>query len=246
MVEIQVQPSLIDVQVLMAVQLLVEFARDAQDPAFLQSLYQHILFDMRIWGRSQFHVRIGHVQYLSNLIHEDRHSFRKKYGPQYLLDVIKQHYQNDDQSDLSIDDRKTMRLALLGILKMYINKEITAGDISAITGFLWSVRDSEMVSYTFGDIKCIVTNRVFLFAEKITEILDVLLTYIENKSPKDQFYLLMLEPRCAEILYALLLEKIFSIELREKVLKVIIFRSKDFCVIFFLIIGLYAVADQHS
>lgn len=164
MVEIQVQPSLIDVQVLMAVQLLVEFARDAQDPAFLQSLYQHILFDMRIWGRSQFHVRIGHVQYLSNLIHEDRHSFRKKYGPQYLLDVIKQHYQNDDQSDLSIDDRKTMRLALLGILKMYINKEITAGDISAITGFLWSVRDNEMVSYIFGDIKCIVTNRVVLFA----------------------------------------------------------------------------------
>ncbi|XP_046650912.1 neurobeachin-like protein 1 isoform X2 [Daphnia pulicaria] len=196
----KVQPSLIDVQVLMAVQLLVEFARDAQDPAFLQSLYQHILFDMRIWGRSQFHVRIGHVQYLSNLIHEDRHSFRKKYGPQYLLDVIKQHYQNDDQSDLSIDDRKTMRLALLGILKMYINKEITAGDISAITGFLWSVRDNEM----------------------ITEILDVLLTYIENKSPKDQFYLLMLEPRCAEILYALLLEKIFSIELREKVLKLLI------------------------
>lgn len=129
----------------MAVQLLVEFARDAQDPSFLQSLYQHILFDMRIWCRSQFHVRIGHVQYLSNLIHEDRHSFRKKYGPQYLLDVIKQHYQNSDQSDLSIDDRKTMRQALLGILKMYINKEITASDISAITGFLWSVRDNEMV-----------------------------------------------------------------------------------------------------
>ena len=37
----------------------------------------------------------------------------------YIL--IKQHYQNDDQSDLSIDDRKTMRQALLGILKMYIN-----------------------------------------------------------------------------------------------------------------------------
>ncbi|KAI9560727.1 putative neurobeachin-like protein 1-like isoform X3 [Daphnia sinensis] len=196
----KVQPSLIDVQVLMAVQLLVEFARDAQDPSFLQSLYQHILFDMRIWCRSQFHVRIGHVQYLSNLIHEDRLSFRKKYGPQYLLDVIKQHYQNSDQSDLSIDDRKTMRQALLGILKMYINKEITANDISAITGFLWSVRDNEM----------------------ITEMLDVLLTYVENKNTKDQFYLLLLEPRCAEILYALLLEKIFSVELREKVLKLLI------------------------
>lgn len=51
-------------------------------------------------------------------------------------------------------------------------------------------------------------------------MLDVLLTYVENKNTKDQFYLLLLEPRCAEILYALLLEKIFSTELREKVLKV--------------------------
>ncbi len=51
-------------------------------------------------------------------------------------------------------------------------------------------------------------------------MLDVLLTYVENKNTKDQFYLLLLEPRCAEILYALLLEKIFTIELREKVLKV--------------------------
>ena len=125
---------------------IVEFAGDVNDPAFLQSLYQHILFDMRIWGRSQFHVRIGHVQYLSNLIHEDRLSFRKKYGPQHLLDVIKQHYQNGDQSDLCIDDRKTMRQALLGILKLYLSKEITANDISAITGFLWSVWDNEMVN----------------------------------------------------------------------------------------------------
>lgn len=50
-----------DVQVLMAVQLLIEFARDFPDPVFLQNLYQYILFDMRIWVRSQFHVRIGKV-----------------------------------------------------------------------------------------------------------------------------------------------------------------------------------------
>ena len=148
----------------MAVQLLVEFARDANDPAFLQSLYQHILFDMRIWGRSQFHVRIGHVQYLSNLIHEDRLSFRKKYGPQYLLDVIKQHYQNGDQSDLCIDDRKTMRQALLGILKLYLSKEITANDISAITGFLWSVRDNEMVNHRKEDVCLFSINCVHLYS----------------------------------------------------------------------------------
>ena len=50
-----------DVQVLMAVQLLVEFARDFQDHSFLHNVYQYILFDMRIWGRSQFHVRIGEL-----------------------------------------------------------------------------------------------------------------------------------------------------------------------------------------
>ena len=57
----KVHPSLMDVQVLMAVQLLVEFARDFQDHSFLHNVYQYILFDMRIWGRSQFHVRIGEL-----------------------------------------------------------------------------------------------------------------------------------------------------------------------------------------
>lgn len=69
-------------------------------------------------------------------------------------------------------------------------------------------------------------------------MLDVLLTYVENKNTKDQFYLLLLEPRCAEILYALLLEKIFTTELREKVLKVTnfnptLFLSLQFCNIYF-------------
>ena len=46
------------------------------------------------------------------------------------------------------------------------------------------------------------------------------MAYVESKHCRDQFYLLILEPRCAEILYALLLEKIFTVELREKVLRV--------------------------
>lgn len=65
-------------------------------------------------------------------------------------------------------------------------------------------------------------------------MLDVLLTYVENKNTKDQFYLLLLEPRCAEILYALLLEKIFSTELREKVLKVKTAFANVIHVVFFI------------
>ena len=115
-----------------------------------------------------------------------------------MLDVIKQHYNNGEQSEMSLEDRKTMRQALLDILKTYINKDLTANDMASMLGFLCSVRDNEM----------------------ITEMVDVLLTYIDSRHCKDQFYLLVLEPRCAEILYALLLEQIFTAELRAKLLKV--------------------------
>ena len=68
---------------------------------------------------------------------------------------------------------------------------------------------------------CVVlTKNLIALLFQITEMLDVLLTYVESKHCRDQFFLLILEPRCIEILYALLLEKIFTTELREKVLKV--------------------------
>ena len=87
----------------------------------------------------------GHVQYLSNLVREDRHYFRKKYGSQYIVDMVKQHYSNSETTEMSLEDRKTMRQALLDILKMYIYKDLTATDMACILGFLWSVRDNEMV-----------------------------------------------------------------------------------------------------
>ena len=87
----------------------------------------------------------GHVQYLSNLVREDRLYFRKKYGSQYILDMVKQHYNNGETSEMSLEDRKTMRQALLDILKMYTSKDLTATDMAGILGFLWSVRNNEMV-----------------------------------------------------------------------------------------------------
>lgn len=55
----QAKPHLIDVNVLMAVQLLVEMARDISNVMLRQSLFQHVLFNFKIWSRSQFHIRIG-------------------------------------------------------------------------------------------------------------------------------------------------------------------------------------------
>ena len=109
---IEAKEELIDVNVLMAVQLLVELATSTQDPKFLSQIHQSILFDFRIWSRSQFTVQIGHIQYLSTLIKSDRKYFRKKFGVQYFLDVIRAHYCTHE--NLSPVDCKTIRVALLG------------------------------------------------------------------------------------------------------------------------------------
>lgn len=35
---------------------------------------------------------VGHIQYLSTIIKDDKKYFRKKYGVQFLLDVINAYY----------------------------------------------------------------------------------------------------------------------------------------------------------
>ena len=54
----QLDSSLLDVHVLMAVQLLVDSVR-ATNRLLLHHLYQHLLLDFRIWCSTQFPVRIG-------------------------------------------------------------------------------------------------------------------------------------------------------------------------------------------
>lgn len=58
----QVRSKLLDVNVLMAVQLMTEMARDTPNQQLLKSLHHHILFNFSIWTRSQFHIRIGKAE----------------------------------------------------------------------------------------------------------------------------------------------------------------------------------------
>lgn len=52
-------------------------------------------------------------------------------------------------------------------------------------------------------------------------MLEMLLSHLEAKNCRDQIYLLMYEPNCADLLYALLQDKSFSVEFKQKLLKVI-------------------------
>lgn len=53
---------MIDMNVLMACQLLLEQVFDEGNSPLLQQLYHHLLFDFRIWTKSHFSVSLGKTQ----------------------------------------------------------------------------------------------------------------------------------------------------------------------------------------
>lgn len=57
-----------DVNVLMAIQLLIEQVSLEKNMQLLQQMYQYLLFDFRIWNRGDFPFRIGESRLLINFI----------------------------------------------------------------------------------------------------------------------------------------------------------------------------------
>lgn len=53
-----------DVNVLMAVQLLIEQVSVAKNMQLLQQMYQYLLFDFSIWNRGDFPFRLGELELL--------------------------------------------------------------------------------------------------------------------------------------------------------------------------------------
>ncbi|RUS76849.1 hypothetical protein EGW08_015382, partial [Elysia chlorotica] len=198
----RVSPDLVDVNVLMSVQYLVEDSDDhsSTKSMLLQHIYHYILFDFSLWSRTQFAVRIGHIQYLSTIIKDDRKFFRKKYGVQFFLDIVRQYYSTSSESCLSEEDNKTIRGALLNLIKFYVSSNIHADELNQIMGFILSVKDSTLV----------------------LEALDLLISLLESRSRRhDQIILLMFEPDQAEMLYQLLTYPSQPIILYEKVVKIL-------------------------
>ncbi|XP_071441260.1 neurobeachin-like protein 1 [Hetaerina americana] len=208
---IKTKAELIDVNVLMAVQLLVEMAHEGHSTKgspgnLLQAIHRHLLFDFRIWSRSQFQIRIGHLQYVSTVVKEDRRYFRKHYGVQFLFDVVRRHYNSESVVDtsedgvlLSAEDLSTVRRALLGLAKYFMQKDVNVREVYSLLGFLVSVRDESLVS----------------------DCLDMLIAVVGNKRCRDQIYLLLYERHAADILYGLIVDKLYSMELKQKVFRLL-------------------------
>uniref|UniRef100_A0A8C3EXT2 Neurobeachin like 1 n=1 Tax=Corvus moneduloides TaxID=1196302 RepID=A0A8C3EXT2_CORMO len=174
---------LMDVNVLMAVQLLIEQVSVEKNTQLLQQMYQHLLFDFSIWNSGDFPFRIGHIQYLSTIIKDSRRLFRKKYGVQFLLDTLRIYY-----GDLAPDDLRTIRTSLYGLIKYFLSKGGTHEEIQSIVGYIAATSDEE----------------------QLCGILDVLFSLLHSSPTPDQLFLLLFEPGNADILYALLLHQRYS------------------------------------
>jgi hypothetical protein len=57
---------------------------------------------------------------------------------------------------------------------------------------------------------------------QLLEVLEMVISYMESKNCKDQIFLLLYEHNYAETLYCLLVEKGFSMQLKQRVLKVLV------------------------
>uniref|UniRef100_A0A803Y3X5 Neurobeachin-like protein 2 n=1 Tax=Meleagris gallopavo TaxID=9103 RepID=A0A803Y3X5_MELGA len=194
----KVPSILMDVNVLMAVQLLIEQVSVEKNLQLLQQMYQHLLFDFSIWNSGDFPFRIGHIQYLSTIIKDSRRLFRKKYGVQFLLDTLRVYYGSGSKdSDLTPDDLRTIQTSLYGLIKYFLSKGGTHEEIQSIVGYIAATSEEE----------------------QLCGILDVLFSLLHSSSAPDQLFLLLFEPGNADILYALLLHQRYSDKLRELVFK---------------------------
>ncbi|EGW06134.1 Neurobeachin-like protein 1 [Cricetulus griseus] len=195
----EVPGTLMDVNVLVAIQLLIEQVSLEKNTQLLQQMYQYLLFDFRIWNRGDFPFRIGHIQYLSTIIKDSRRVFRKKYGVQFLLDTLRIYYGHGCTcNELSPDDIRTIRTSLYGLIKYFLCKGGTHEEIQSIIGYIAATNEEEQL---FG-------------------ILDILFSLLRTSPTRGQLFLLMFEPGNADILYALLLNQKYSDKLREIIFKV--------------------------
>ncbi|XP_054734864.1 neurobeachin-like protein 1 isoform X2 [Anastrepha obliqua] len=198
-------PSLFDVNALMATHLFIESLQNQKSESgnahrnstLLDVLYTDIAFNFHIWVRMNFEITLGHVQYLSAMIKNDRKFFRKKFGIQFFLDVVRDHYSTPDS--ITPDDAKTIRSAMYAIVCFYLQKDVNIKEVSTMISFLASVRRENV----------------------LIEFLEMLTFHVNGKNCKDQMILLLYEPQTANLLYNYFVDKSYSTEVQEAAIRFI-------------------------
>ncbi|XP_020504158.2 neurobeachin-like protein 2 isoform X1 [Labrus bergylta] len=193
----KVPGSMMDMNVLMACQLLLEQVFNEGNSLLLLQLYQHLLFDFRIWTKSHFAVCLAHVQYLSSVINKGKQRVKRKYGVQYILDTIRTYYSVEKDGSPLSDEKQTIQTSLFGLLKDFL-KTPTPEELHSVLAYILTAGEEQQV----------------------VRALDVLYDLLRSSPPREQVQAVLLEWG-VEQLYCLLLTQSFGDEARERVFRVL-------------------------
>ncbi|KAM8735229.1 neurobeachin-like protein 2 isoform 3-T3 [Acanthopagrus schlegelii] len=193
----KVPGSMMDMNVLMACQLLLEQVINEGNSPLLQQLYQHLLFDFRIWTKSHFAVCLAHVQYLSTVINKGKQRMKRKYGVQYILDTIRTYYSVEKDGSSLSDEKQTIQTSLFALLKDFL-KSPTPEELHSVLAYILTVGEEQQA----------------------VRALDVLYELLRSSPPREQVQAVLLEWG-VEQLYCLLLTPSFGDEARERVFRVL-------------------------
>ena len=83
----------IDQHFLIAIQQLIECSRFVETSNVLTNQFiQYVLLDFRLWNKAKFSVRLSHLQYVTAVIKDEKKYYRTKFGIQFFLDIVRQHF----------------------------------------------------------------------------------------------------------------------------------------------------------
>ncbi|XP_004541490.1 neurobeachin-like protein 2 isoform X1 [Maylandia zebra] len=193
----KVPGSMMDMNVLIACQLLLEQVFNEGNSLLLQHLYQHLLFNFRIWTKSHFAVCLAHIQYLQSVINKSKQRMRRKYGVQYILDTVRTYYSVEKDGSSLSDEKQTIQTSLFALLKDFL-KSPTQEELHCVLAYVLTVGEEQQV----------------------VKALDVLYELLRSSPPREQVQTVLLEWG-VEQLYSLLLNPSFGDEARERVFRVL-------------------------
>ncbi|XP_044063306.1 neurobeachin-like protein 2 isoform X1 [Siniperca chuatsi] len=193
----KVPGSMMDMNVLIACQLLLEQVFNEGNSPLLQQLYQHLLFDFRIWTKSHFAVCQAHVQYLSSVINKGKQRMKRKYGVQYILDTIRTYYSVEKDGSSLSDEKQMIQTSLFNLLKDFL-KSYTPEELHSVLAYILTVGEEQQAVMA----------------------MDVLYELLRSSPPREQVQAVLLEWG-VEQLYCLLLTPSFGDEARERVFRIL-------------------------
>nr|XP_056713128.1 neurobeachin-like protein 2 [Euleptes europaea] len=194
-----VPSQMMDMNVLMASQILMDQVASEGHHLLLHLLYQYLLFDFRIWSNSDFAVRLGHIQYLSNIIKDHKQRIRKKYGVQYILDSIRTYYGTYKEKPVAADDIRTVQTSLFSLVKDFLCRNFSTEEMQSSLNYLAAVNDEHQVC----------------------GVLEVMHSLQKSSPAQEQLFTFLFEPGNVEIFFSLLVQRKFSDDVRERIFKIL-------------------------